>query len=260
MAQQTQKIGILFELGAAQRNRTAWPDYRRYGFGEEDVEELLKLVTDPSLHRASTESKEVWVPLHAWRALAQLGDSRAIEPIIGMFDALCEDDWALEELPVVLGMIGQKAIGPLSAFLGDCRHSEFARAMAVRSLEEIAKRDASTRNNVVKIITDYLDAPDANASGLNGSAVNSLLSLEARESIETLRRLYESGNVDLFACGDIEDVEMELGLRSARTTARPSLGQIYGLTTSAAPKQKKVGRNDPCPCGSGKKYKKCCLQ
>ena len=23
---------------------------------------------------------------------------------------------------------------------------------------------------------------------------------------------------------------------------------------------KKVGRNDPCPCGSGKKYKKCCLR
>lgn len=22
----------------------------------------------------------------------------------------------------------------------------------------------------------------------------------------------------------------------------------------------KVGRNDPCPCGSGKKYKNCCLQ
>jgi hypothetical protein len=21
-----------------------------------------------------------------------------------------------------------------------------------------------------------------------------------------------------------------------------------------------IGRNDPCPCGSGKKYKKCCLQ
>ena len=24
--------------------------------------------------------------------------------------------------------------------------------------------------------------------------------------------------------------------------------------------QKKIGRNDPCPCGSGKKYKKCCGQ
>lgn len=26
----------------------------------------------------------------------------------------------------------------------------------------------------------------------------------------------------------------------------------------ALPKKKKVGRNDPCPCGSGKKFKKCC--
>jgi len=24
--------------------------------------------------------------------------------------------------------------------------------------------------------------------------------------------------------------------------------------------QPKVGRNDPCPCGSGKKYKQCCLR
>ena len=27
----------------------------------------------------------------------------------------------------------------------------------------------------------------------------------------------------------------------------------------AAPSVAKVGRNDPCPCCSGKKYKKCCL-
>jgi uncharacterized protein len=25
------------------------------------------------------------------------------------------------------------------------------------------------------------------------------------------------------------------------------------------PKAPRTGRNDPCPCGSGKKYKKCCL-
>ena len=29
-------------------------------------------------------------------------------------------------------------------------------------------------------------------------------------------------------------------------------------TASAKPSGAKVGRNDPCPCGSGKKYKKCC--
>lgn len=31
----------------------------------------------------------------------------------------------------------------------------------------------------------------------------------------------------------------------------PKTGQVV--------KSKKIGRNDPCPCGSGKKYKKCCL-
>jgi preprotein translocase subunit SecA len=28
--------------------------------------------------------------------------------------------------------------------------------------------------------------------------------------------------------------------------------------TAVLPEIKKIGRNDPCPCGSGKKYKKCC--
>ncbi|HPF55407.1 MAG TPA: SEC-C metal-binding domain-containing protein, partial [Clostridiales bacterium] len=28
--------------------------------------------------------------------------------------------------------------------------------------------------------------------------------------------------------------------------------------TTVVNKGKKIGRNDPCPCGSGKKYKKCC--
>ena len=29
--------------------------------------------------------------------------------------------------------------------------------------------------------------------------------------------------------------------------------------TTTHNERRKVGRNDPCPCGSGKKYKKCCL-
>ncbi len=32
------------------------------------------------------------------------------------------------------------------------------------------------------------------------------------------------------------------------------------VRASQAPTGSKVGRNDPCPCGSGKKYKKCCLR
>ena len=37
--------------------------------------------------------------------------------------------------------------------------------------------------------------------------------------------------------------------------------EAYAHTTFAPETRRngsKVGRNDPCPCGSGKKYKKCC--
>lgn len=35
-------------------------------------------------------------------------------------------------------------------------------------------------------------------------------------------------------------------------------GALDELRRSAPVRSPKVGRNDPCPCGSGKKYKKCC--
>ncbi|MBW2960239.1 SEC-C domain-containing protein [Mesonia sp. JHPTF-M18] len=34
---------------------------------------------------------------------------------------------------------------------------------------------------------------------------------------------------------------------------------MHNEDESPIEKQKEPGRNDPCPCGSGKKYKKCCL-
>ncbi len=254
------KVGVLFELGEVRRDLTDWPDYTQHGFNAQDLEDLVALVTDSSLRTADGDSNEVWAPLHAWRALGQLGDPRAIEPLIGMFDTLCEDDWALDELPVVLGMLGPEAIGPLTDFLNNRPRAEFARAMAAGALEEVAKRHPSSRDAVVRIITDYLEDPDPDKSALNACAVKSLIMLEARESIETLRRLYQGGNVDLFAFGDIEDVEIELGLREQRTTPPPDFWPISRPPTQPDRKKKKVGRNDPCPCGSGKKYKKCCLQ
>ena len=61
---------------------------------------------------------------------------------------------------------------------------------------------------------------------------------------------------------------------AARPTVRrgPMVGGGAGQMPQAAPKPEdarkpetyrrempKVGRNDPCPCGSGKKYKNCCM-
>jgi hypothetical protein len=44
------------------------------------------------------------------------------------------------------------------------------------------------------------------------------------------------------------------------TSAADGDGPLPGSTGPVAPirrKTPKVGRNEPCPCGSGKKYKKC---
>jgi hypothetical protein len=63
--------------------------------------------------------------------------------------------------------------------------------------------------------------------------------------------------------GDLQDVGRLAdgrGLAAAVRAAAPSFrerasGRGANLTRPGA----KIGRNDPCPCGSGKKYKTCCL-
>jgi tetratricopeptide (TPR) repeat protein len=40
----------------------------------------------------------------------------------------------------------------------------------------------------------------------------------------------------------------------------PALRPPRDIPETASTGKKKVGRNDPCPCGSGKKFKKCCLR
>ena len=55
-------------------------------------------------------------------------------------------------------------------------------------------------------------------------------------------------------------------LYTARVQAEPQREQVAvpsetgsdGSVSQTVTKKKKIGRNDPCPCGSGKKYKHCC--
>jgi preprotein translocase subunit SecA len=54
----------------------------------------------------------------------------------------------------------------------------------------------------------------------------------------------------------------EMHERYEKTNLRPLPEKPFGFTEPNVIDfipRKKVGRNDPCPCGSGKKYKNCCL-
>lgn len=61
---------------------------------------------------------------------------------------------------------------------------------------------------------------------------------------------------------DIEDFRKQILTMDLPSEAMrfDLLKQLADIKPSASQpgKQKKVGRNDPCPCGSGKKYKRCC--
>jgi preprotein translocase subunit SecA len=58
--------------------------------------------------------------------------------------------------------------------------------------------------------------------------------------------------------------QMQLDEEAARIAAAQGAGDAAEGAAPPPPKAqpvrrgRKVGRNEPCPCGSGKKYKKCC--
>ena len=71
--------------------------------------------------------------------------------------------------------------------------------------------------------------------------------------------------------GEIEFKAKYIEKKVSRThhefsTFKKHNGNWYFLTGDKAPQKPivntavKIGRNDPCPCGSGKKYKKCCAK
>lgn len=58
---------------------------------------------------------------------------------------------------------------------------------------------------------------------------------------------------------DIPDGRPAMDAIFAPYGGREKVGQLLMQSlVEAAPKKRKIGRNEPCPCGSGKKYKKCC--
>ena len=226
------KIDILFTLGDAEYSHAGdWPDYLQYGFDHDDVPALIKLVGDEALHSADGQGKEVWVPLHAWRTLGQLRSDAAVIPLINIFEVMTEnnDDWALSELPKIMGMIGQPAIAPLATFMLDKDHTEFSRVMAGDGFCAVAKNNPALRDNVLKSYQEYLQQPDILMNSFNGLLVCFLLDLDAKELINEIRHLFTQQCVDLSCAGDIEDVEIVLGFRDKRETPKLTFEEMHGI-------------------------------
>lgn len=245
-----------------------WRDYLTPGLNREHVPELIRMATDEELSYVSSDSLTVWAPVHAWRALAQLRAVEAVVPLIGELYRIDDndDDWISEDFPDVFAMIGPPAIASLAEYLAAPGHGVFADVCAGRSLEKIGNAHPERRERCIEILTEQLRRYAQNDPMLNGFLVSDLLDLHAVESLDVIRDAFNQDCVDISILGDLEDAEIELGVRMQRATPPPRmfpwlfdpLPPLYSASMMRT--SPKVGRNDPCPCGSGKKYKKCCLQ
>src|SRR3989338_4249900 len=65
--------------------------------------------------------------------------------------------------------------------------------------------------------------------------------------------LFRTQDFDILTLKDKNSLVQFMGEKS------DSLGVYIPELIKMPLSKKKIGRNDPCPCGSGKKYKKCCL-
>ena len=113
-------------------------------------------------------------------------------------------------------------------------------------------------------MTGYLEQSTIDVPTLNGLVIAHLMGINAVGSIDAIRKAFSTGYVDITVAGDLEDVEIQLGLRTKRATPQPhyfytELDEPPSISDNLKGKKKKIGRNAPCPCGSGKKFKKCCL-
>jgi SEC-C motif len=254
-------------------NPAEWPDYAaQFDLAHEHIGELIRLACDTALHRSDSDSNEVWAPMHAWRALGQLQAEVSVAPLLAFLRTAEGDDAANEELPVVFGMIGRAAIPHTAGFLSDRSNPTSPAATAISGLREIVLRHPECRAECVGILARTLYPHADTDQSISGFAVWALIDLAAVEAIDVIRDAFRRKSVDISIVGDEEDVEIALGLRERRTTPAPRYTTLPAgwspwldtdriqPNTHASPRREKVGRNDPCSCGSGKKFKRCCLQ
>lgn len=197
-----------------------WPDYQELGIGPEHIPDLIRMATDEELNEADSESREVWAPIHAWRALGQLRAVEAVEPLLGLFDRLEYDDWVNEELPDVFGMVGPAALPALAEYIADLSHNDSSRISAIAGIENIGKRWPDAKGESITLLEERLKQFEENEPDVNGFIVEALVELGARETAPVIERAFDEGYVDPIVMGDWDDVQVELGLKSAEEVAQ----------------------------------------
>ena len=218
---------------------------------------------------------------YAFFLLARFQEQRAFPKLLQML-VLDEDS-----LDILLGDILTNSMGNIlySTYDGnitaakeiaaDSSLSPFAREAPLGLLEGLFRDGRLPRNELVDFLRERLSLLDEgeNEEIFGGMLIRLIAYNDLYELVEDVREAFRLEQIDLMAMGDFEnffdylynktehgdytrlitDTAQELEGWACFKEEKPSRPPISDILNW------KVGRNDPCPCGSGKKYKKCCL-
>jgi HEAT repeat protein len=172
-----------------------WKDYRSVLPPEElDEAYLLALLSDESFNDEPTESPLPWVPLHAWRALAQLHATSAIEPMVRIASSP-DDSHAYGDFTKFSAEIGESAIAPLQAILADRSRPELQRTVAAKGLGGIGcQATGATRAGIVESLMDQI-RNNPGDGWINGTAVAALVAMDERTVGPEVLQMYKEGRI-----------------------------------------------------------------
>ncbi len=159
------------------------------------------------------------------------------------------DDMSVEEITDYLKETGEKKLQERREMFGDEIYQDLARKILL--------------HNVDSLWMDHIDAMDNLKEGIHLRSYAQqdpvvAFRIESYDMFDEMTETIRENTVKMMFTTVVrrrEDVERQA---VAKITATSSGGGDDSVKKEPVRKAKKVGPNDPCPCGSGKKYKKCC--
>jgi preprotein translocase subunit SecA len=120
--------------------------------------------------------------------------------------------------------------------------------------EGIGLRAYGQRDPLIEYKREAFDMFSQMIASIEEEAVEMILKLQAARP-ERFKGVFSSVNQELL---HPESSRFEKPEEEPLVMRDPRIGPPLTVTPPSSSAHPKVGRNDPCPCGSGKKYKKCC--
>ena len=179
-------------------------DYYDLGIRKQHVSELMRMVADKSLHNAKWDDEdeiqlEVWAPMHAWRALAQMQAVETAEHLIKhLFWRVDDgDEWVRLEMPVVFHLFGVKSIPPLIEYLNpEHVNGVEPRLLAIDCLLAIAHHYDRADIVVGELLYQQLQRHAEHYPEVNAQLAVALLALKPDSQL-LIDKAVDAGHVDV---------------------------------------------------------------